>query len=96
MLEQKLAALKPFGQLLANGLLDDARTGEADQRAGFGNIQIAQHGEAGGNAAGGGIGEHADVRQRASSRRISAAEILAICIRLMAPSCMRAPPERKR
>ncbi len=30
---------------------------------------------------------------RSSSRRMSAAEILAICIRLMAPSCMRAPPE---
>ena len=29
----------------------------------------------------------------ASSRRISAAEILASCIRLTAPSCMRAPPE---
>jgi hypothetical protein len=31
--------------------------------------------------------------KRASSRRMSAAEILAICMRLMAPSCMRAPPE---
>ncbi len=30
---------------------------------------------------------------RTSSRRIKAAEILAICIRLIAPSCMRAPPE---
>ncbi len=30
---------------------------------------------------------------RASSSRIRAAEILAICIRLTAPSCMRAPPE---
>src|ERR1035438_6778651 len=31
--------------------------------------------------------------RRTSSRRIRPEEILAICIRLTAPSCMRAPPE---
>src|SRR6266481_928632 len=32
VLEQELGALEPFGQLLADGLLDDARAGEADER----------------------------------------------------------------
>src|ERR1019366_6203459 len=56
---QEFGALKTFGQLLANGLLDDARAGKADEGAGFGDVQIAQHGETGGDAAGGGVGEHA-------------------------------------
>ena len=34
MIEQELRALKSFGQRFAHGLLDDARTGEADQFAG--------------------------------------------------------------
>ena len=45
---------------MADGLFDDARAGETDQRAGLGDVQVAQHGEAGGDAAGGGIGEHGD------------------------------------
>ena len=63
VLQQELAALEAFGQLLADGLLDDARAGEADQGAGFGDVQVAQHGVAGGDAAGGGVGEDADVGQ---------------------------------
>ena len=54
-------ALKAFRQLLADGLLDDARPGEADQRAGFGDLDIAEHGVGRGDAAGGRIGEHHDV-----------------------------------
>ena len=46
MLQQKFRTLKAFRQLLADGLLDDARSGKADQRAGFGDVEIAQHGEA--------------------------------------------------
>src|SRR5712692_8525058 len=61
MLEQELGALETFGQLLADGLLDHARPGKADQRAGLGNVQIAQHGVAGGDASGGRVGEHGDV-----------------------------------
>ena len=57
------ARWKPFGQLLADGLLDDARTGEADQRAGLGNVDVAEHGVGGGDAAGGRMGQHHDVRQ---------------------------------
>src|ERR1700733_11864395 len=59
--EQKLRPLKALGELLADGLLDDARTSEADQGFGFCDVEIAQHGEARGNAAGGGVGHHGDV-----------------------------------
>ncbi len=47
--------------ILADGLLDDARAGETDERAGFTDVEVAEHGEAGGDAAGGGVGEHGDV-----------------------------------
>ena len=59
--QQKLAALKAFRQFLADRLLDDARTRETDQRAGLGDVQVAQHGEAGGDAARRRVGQHADV-----------------------------------
>ena len=35
MLHQKLAALETFGEFLADGLLDNPRTGETDQGAGL-------------------------------------------------------------
>src|SRR5229473_3509607 len=54
--EQEFGALKAFGEFLANGLLDDAR-------AGLANVEVAEHGEAGGNATSGGIGEHGNVGQ---------------------------------
>ena len=63
MLEQVFGALEAFRQLLAHRLLDDARAGEADQRAGLGDLDVAQHGEARGDAAGGRIGQHDDVGQ---------------------------------
>src|SRR6267142_5052359 len=63
MLEQELGALKSFGELLSDGLLDDAGAGEADERAGFGDVEIAKHGEAGSDAAGGGIGKQRNVRE---------------------------------
>src|SRR5713226_9482971 len=44
-----------------DGLLDNARAGETYERAGFADIEIAEHGKAGGDAAGGGIGEDGDV-----------------------------------
>ena len=62
MLQQELAALETFGKLLADGLLDHARAGEADQRARLADVQVAQHGEAGGDAARGRVGQHADIR----------------------------------
>src|SRR5229473_6062761 len=59
--EEEFGALKSFGEFLADGLLDDARAGETDERAGFTDVEVAEHGEAGGDAAGGGVGEHGDV-----------------------------------
>src|SRR6185312_3146633 len=61
MLQQKLAALETFGKLLADGLLDHARAREADERARLADVEVAQHGEAGGDAARGRVRQYADV-----------------------------------
>ena len=63
VLQQVFGALKPFGQFFPDGLFDHACAGEADQRAGLGDLDVAQHGERGGDAAGGGIGQHNDEGQ---------------------------------
>ena len=63
MLKRELGGLEPFGQLLADGIADNALPGEADERFGFGQDDIAVHGERRGDAAGGGIGDDRDVRQ---------------------------------
>src|SRR5713226_3312243 len=59
--EEEFGALKAFGELLSDGLFNDAWAGEADECAGFADVKVAEHGEAGGDAAGGGIGEHGDI-----------------------------------
>src|SRR6266700_200664 len=61
VLEQKLGALEALGKLLADSLLDDAGARETDERVRFGDVQIAKHGEACGDAAGGGIGHYREV-----------------------------------
>src|SRR5262245_66125204 len=61
--EEELRSLEPFGERLADRLGDDPRPGEANQRARFGHDDVAQHREARGDAAGGGVGEDRDVRQ---------------------------------
>ena len=63
VLEQEFGTLETIRQGLAHGLLDDTRTSEADQGTGFGDIHIAQKGEAGGDAAHGGIGQYGDKGQ---------------------------------
>ena len=63
VLQQVLGALEALRQLLADGVLDDARAGEADQGVGLGEVHVAQHGERGRHAAGRGIGQHDDVGQ---------------------------------
>ena len=63
MLEQKLRALKSFRQCFTHRLLDHTRTGEANQRTGFGDHYVAHEGEAGGHAAHGRVGQHRDERQ---------------------------------
>ena len=81
VLEEEFAALEAFGELLADGLLDDAGAGEADECSGFGYVEVAEHGEAfGGDAAGRWDYGHrdGDVRGcRRRSRRARPAEILA-------------------
>ncbi|OMP13937.1 hypothetical protein COLO4_00590 [Corchorus olitorius] len=62
-LQQELGALEAFRQLLANGLFDHARAGKPDQRLRFGDHHVAHEREAGGHAAHGRIGQHADERQ---------------------------------
>ena len=63
MFERELGGLEPFGQLLANGVADNALPGEADERFGLGQDDVAVHSERRGDAAGGGIGDDRDVRQ---------------------------------
>src|SRR3989475_3427632 len=62
VLEEELAPLKPLRQLLTDGLLDHARSGEADQRARLGEDDVAEEGKGGRHAAGGRVEQHADVR----------------------------------
>src|SRR5690606_21165675 len=64
VLEQELRALEPLGELLADGLLDDARPGEADERARLGEVHVAEESEARRHAAGGRVPEHRDERDR--------------------------------
>ena len=63
VIEQELAALETFGQGFTHGLLDHARTGETDERAWLGDVEVAKHGEARGYTTGGRIGHHGDERQ---------------------------------
>ena len=58
---QIFRALKAFRQFLADGLFDHARAGKTDQRAGLGDLHVAEHGIGGGDAAGGRIGQHHDI-----------------------------------
>ena len=63
VLKQIFRALEAFRQFFAHGLGDDPRAGKADLRARLGDLDIAQHGKAGGDAAEGGIGQHHDIGQ---------------------------------
>ena len=59
--EEELAGLEAFGELDADGLGDDLRAGEADQGLGLGEDDVAERGEAGGDAAHRRVGQDADV-----------------------------------
>ena len=63
-----------------DGLFDDAGAGESDQRLRFGDVQVAEHREARGDAAGRRVGQHRDGGSRSRSRRARAPQIFAICI----------------
>ena len=59
--EEELGALEALWELLTNGLLDDAGAGESDKGFGFGYVEVAEHREAGRNAAGRRVGHDGDV-----------------------------------
>src|SRR5262245_49440559 len=61
VLAQILGALEAVRQFLADGLLDDARPGEADERTGLSDVDVTEHRVGGGDAAGGRIGQHDDI-----------------------------------
>ena len=54
---------KPAGSFLVRGLLDHARAGKGHERARLGEDDVALHGKARSDAAGGGVGEHGQVEQ---------------------------------
>ena len=68
MFQQIFGALEAFRQFFADGLLDHALAGKADQGAGLGNMDVAQHGIGGGDAAGGRMGQHDDIGQFAGAQ----------------------------
>ena len=55
--------LEPLRKRLADGLLDHPGPGEANKGSRLRQDDIPQGGEAGGNAAGGGVGEYGDIGQ---------------------------------
>ena len=58
VIEEEFAALKAFGKFLTDGLFDDTRAGESDERAWLGDVHIPEHREAGRHAAGRRISQH--------------------------------------
>ena len=62
MVQQIFRCLEIIRQLLFDRLLDDAPSCKPDQRSRLGHIDVANHGVAGGNAAGGRVRQHRDVR----------------------------------
>src|SRR4051794_1937811 len=62
VLEEEFAALESGWEFLADGLFDHPRTGKANERAGFGDVEIAKHCKRRGHAAGSWVGENGNVR----------------------------------
>src|SRR5689334_17962815 len=62
MFEQELGALKAVRQFLPNGLFDDTRAGETDERLGLGQDDVPEHRKARGDAARRRMEEDGDVR----------------------------------
>jgi hypothetical protein len=63
VIEEKLGSLESLGELLLDGLFDDAGTGEADEGLGLRDVDVAQHGEAGRRPARRRIAEDGNKRQ---------------------------------
>ena len=60
---QVFGGLESIGQFFAQGLFNHPAAGKADQGLGFGQDEVAEHGKAGRDAAGGGVGEQGDIKQ---------------------------------
>ena len=63
MFQHEFGLLEALWQGAAGGLLDNAGAGKANGRAGLGENYVTLHGEAGGDAAGGGVCEHGDIEK---------------------------------
>ena len=63
MLLLVLRPLEALRQSLANGLLDNPGTGKANEGSGLRQNDVPQGGKAGGDPAGGGVGEDGDLKQ---------------------------------
>ncbi len=61
VIQQVFGGLEAIGKLLFDGFFNDAATGKADKGFGFGDVNVAHHGEAGGNAPCGGIGHNGNI-----------------------------------
>ena len=73
VLKRELGGLEPFRQLLLDGVADDALPGKPDERAGFGQNDVALHGERRRHAAGRGVGEHGDEGQTGRAQALHGA-----------------------
>src|SRR5690625_637493 len=68
VLKQKLTALEAFGQFLANGLLDDVRSGKACPSVGLGGIDVPQQRQTGGDSTINRVSHDGNVGDRKSTR----------------------------
>ena len=93
VLERELGGLEPFRQLLLDGVADDALPGKPDERAGFGQNDVACM--ANDAVTPPVVGSVSTVMKGrwAAPRRSTAQDTFAICISETSPSCMRAPPD---
>src|SRR5690349_12306313 len=92
LLQQELGALEAFGERLAHGLLDHARAGEADERAGSASTASPMKAKEAETPPMVGSVRTEMNGCRAAESWWSAAVVFAICMSERSPSCMRAPP----
>ena len=93
VLQQKLGTLESLGQTLVHVLLDHARAGKCRQGIGLGQDNVASMAKLAVTPPVVGSVSTVIYRPPASLWRLTAAEILAICMSEVTPSCMRAPPD---
>ena len=95
VLEQELRALEPGGSSWPIVPARDARAGEADQRVGLGEVDVAQRRVDANDATGRRVGHDGDVRDAGLAQPLERRHVLASCISASVPSCIRAPPDAR-